>query len=449
MALTGLDIYKMLPKTNCGECSFPTCLAFAMRLAAGQAELETCPHVSEEAKAKLTEASAPPIRLITVGTGDKSFKVGEEQVLFRHEKTFYNPCGFALLIEDSMSDKEVEEKINQLKNSQFERIGQHLRADLVAIKDTKGDTASFAKLVKKISGSLDFPIILMSEKADALKGALSHCADKKPLLYTATKDNYESYASLAKDNNCSLVISAKSLEELISLSDKVTEAGVKDIVLDPASRNVSSTLRDLVFIRRSALLQKLRSLGYPIITFPGEEVEDTMEETLVASIYIMKYGGIIVLKSLEPWKALPLYVLRQNIYTDPQQPMQVEEKVYAFNNPTEGSPVLLTTNFSLTYFMVSGEVEASKVPSWLCIMDVEGLSVLTAWAAGKFVPEKIASFIKKSGIAEKINHRTLTIPGYVAQISGELEDELGDKWKVQVGSREAGDIPVFLKQWKA
>ncbi len=449
MALTGLDIYKLLPKTNCGECGFPTCLAFAMRLAAGQAELETCPYVSEEAKAKLTEASAPPIKLITVGTGDKSFKVGEEQVLFRHEKTFYNPCGFALLIEDSMSDEEKEERINQLKKTQFERIGQLLRADLVALKDTKGDATGFANLVKKVSSSIDFPMVLMSQKAEVLKSALSHCADKKPLLYAATNDNYEAYVNLAKENNCPLVISAKDLETLVSLSDKVAEAGVKDIVLDPGSRTVSSTLRNLIFIRRSALTKKLRSLGYPIITFPGEGAEDIMEETLAASIYVMKYGGIIVLNSLEPWKALPLFVLRQNIYTDPQQPMQVEQKVYAINNPTETSPVLLTTNFSLTYFMVSGEVESSKVPSWLCVMDVEGLSVLTAWAAGKFVPEKIAPFIKKSGIEENVKHRTLIIPGYIAQISGELEDELGDKWKVQVGTREAGDIPAFLKQWKA
>lgn len=449
MALTGLDIYKMLPKTNCGECGFPTCLAFAMRLAAGQAELDACPHVSEEAKAKLSEASAPPIRLVTVGVGDKAFKVGEEQVLFRHEKTFYNPCGFALLIEDSMSDKEAKAKIDQVKSSQFERIAQLLRADLVALKNSSGDASKFAALVKKISDSTDFPLILMSEKAEALKAALAHCADKKPLLYAAKKDNYESFASLAKENNCPLVVSDESIEGLVELSDKISGLGVKDLVLDPSSRKPSTTVRDFVYIRRSALRQKLRSLGYPVIAFPAEESKDSLEEAVLAAVYVIKYGGIIVLKSLEPWKALPLFVLRQNIYTDPQQPMQVEEKVYAINSPNETSPVLITTNFSLTYFIVSGEVEASKVPAWLCIMDVEGLSVLTAWAAGKFVPEKIAPFIKKSGIQDKVKHRTLIIPGYIAQISGELEDEMGDNWKVQVGTREAGDIPVFLKQWKA
>jgi acetyl-CoA decarbonylase/synthase complex subunit gamma len=439
----------MLPKTNCGECGFPTCLAFAMRLAAGQAELESCPSVSEEAKAKLSEASAPPIRLVTVGAGDKAFRVGEEQVLFRHEKTFYNPCGFALLIEDSMNDKEIDEKIEQFKGSQFERIAQLLRADLVAIKNSSRDVSKFAELVKKISDSLDFPLILMSEKAEALRAGLSHCADKKPLLCAAKKDNYESLAALAKENNCPLVVSDESMEGLIELSDKISGLGVKDLVLDPSSRKPASTLRDFVYIRRSALRQKLRSLGYPVIAFPAEESSESLEEAVIAAVYVAKYGGIIVLRSLEPWKALPLFVLRQNIYTDPQQPMQVEEKVYALNNPEETSPVLLTTNFSLTYFIVSGEVEASKVPSWLCVMDVEGLSVLTAWAAGKFVPEKIAPFIKKSGIQDKIKHRTLIIPGYVAQISGELEDEMGDNWKVQVGTREAGDIPAFLKQWKA
>jgi acetyl-CoA decarbonylase/synthase complex subunit gamma len=439
----------MLPKTNCGECGFPTCLAFAMRLAAGQAELDACPSVSEEAKAKLSEASAPPIRLVSVGTGDMTFKVGEEQVLFRHEKTFYNPCGFALLVEDTMSDKEIDEKIGEIKGAQFERIAQILRADLVALKNSSGDASKFAALVKKVSGSLDFPLILVSEKEDALKAALAGCADKKPLLYAAKKNNYESVAALAKENNCPLVVSDESVEGLIELTDKVSGLGVKDLVLDPASRKPGATVRDFVYIRRSALRQKLRSLGYPVIAFPSEETSDSLEEALLAAVYVTKYGGIIVLRSLEPWKALPLFVLRQNIYTDPQQPMQVEEKVYALNSPGETSPVLVTTNFSLTYFIVSGEVEASKVPAWLCVMDVEGLSVLTAWAAGKFVPEKIAPFIKKSGIQDKVKHRTLIIPGYISQISGELEDEMGDNWKVQVGTREAGDIPAFLKQWKA
>ncbi|MFZ3063274.1 MAG: acetyl-CoA decarbonylase/synthase complex subunit gamma, partial [Actinomycetota bacterium] len=221
----------------------------------------------------------------------------------------------------------------------------------------------------------------------------------------------------------------------------------KDLVLDPGTRNVKDTLQNLVFMRRSALLKKVRALGYPTVVFPGEETEDETMEAIAAGIYTMKYGSIIVLRDLAPHKAFPLFVLRQNIYTDPQRPMQVKQGVYSIGQPKDTSPVLITTNFSLTYFIVSGEAEASRVPSWLCVMDVEGLSVMTAWAAGKFVPEKIAPFLKSSGIADQVKHRKLVIPGYLSQISGELEDELGDGWNVIVGPREAGDLPAFLKAW--
>jgi acetyl-CoA decarbonylase/synthase complex subunit gamma len=449
VALSGLDIYKKLPKTNCGECGFPTCLAFGMRLAAGQAQLDSCPYVSEEVKSELSEASAPPIRLVTIGKGDKVFKVGEEQVLFRHEKTFYNPPGLAVLIEDTASDAVINEKLKQAKESQFERVSQILRANLVAVKNSSGDAVKFADAVKKVKDGIDFPLILISDSAEAIKAALEISKDDKPLIYAANKDNFEVMAELAKEYNAPLAVKGSgSLEELAQLVEKITALGVKDIVLDSGARVLNETLRDLVYIRRSALKQKFRPLGYPTITFPCEEVEDDYLEAAFAGIYIMKYGGIVVLSSLEPWKVLPLAVLRQNIYTDPQQPMQVDEKIYPINNPDENSPVLITTNFSLTYFIVSAEIEASRVPTWLCVMNVEGLSVLTAWAAGKFVPEKIAPFVKKCGIEEKVKHRKILIPGYIAQISGELQDELAD-WEVMVGTREAADLPAFLKKWSA
>lgn len=449
MALSGLDIYKKLPKTNCGECGFPTCLAFGMRLAAGQAQLDSCPYVSEEVKSELSEASAPPIRLVTIGKGDKVFKVGEEQVLFRHEKTFYNPPGLAVLIEDTADDAVINEKLKQAKESQFERVSQILRANLVAVKNSSGDAGKFADAVKKVKDGIDFPLILISDSAEAIKTALEILKDDKPLIYAANKDNFEVMAGLAKEYNTPLAVKGSgSLEELAQLVEKITALGVKDIVLDSGTRALNETLRDLVHIRRSALKQKFRPLGYPTITFPCEEVGDDYLEAAFAGIYIMKYGGIVVLSSLEPWKVLPLTVLRQNIYTDPQQPMQVDEKIYPINNPDENSPVLITTNFSLTYFIVSAEIEASRVPTWLCVMNVEGLSVLTAWAAGKFVPEKIAPFVKKCGIEEKVKHRKILIPGYIAQISGELQDELAD-WEVMVGTREAADLPAFLKKWSA
>lgn len=448
MALTGIDIYKLLPKTNCAECGVPTCLAFAMKIAAGQAELASCPHLSEDAKEKLSEASAPPIRLVTIGTGEKALKVGGELVMFRHEKTFFNPCGFALMLDDGMDAKEMDAKLKEAKESQFIRVEQEMRANAIAVK-ASGKPETFVQAIEKVKGASDWPLILMSDDPAVIHAGLAVAGDGAPLIYAATKDNVEKMAELAKQHGCPLAIkSADGLDELAQVAEQAEGLGVKDLVLDPGSRGLKDSLRDLVYIRRGALKKKMRTLGYPVITFPAEAADDEMMEALTAGVHVMKYGSIICLKSLEAYRALPLFVLRQNIYTDPQRPMQVKQDLYKIGSPTDSSPVLVTTNFSLTYFMVSGEVEASHVPAWLCVMDTEGLSVMTSWAAGKFVPEKIAPFIKSSGVEGNVKHRKVIIPGYVSQISGELEDELKD-WKVEVGPREAADIPAYLKEWKA
>ncbi len=448
MALTGLDIFKLLPKTNCGDCGVPTCLAFAMKLAAGQAELSVCPHVSEDAKEKLSDAAAPPIRGVTLGSSDYAFKIGEETVLFRHDKTFVNPPGFGVYIEDSLTDSEIEVKVEQANKLSFERVGQVLRANIIAVKSTS-TSQRFSEVVKAIASKTSLPFILMADSSEIIKEALPLVAERKPLIYAATKDNYEAMATLAKEFNCPLAVyEPAGLDALADLTEKVSALGIKDIVLDPRGASSSETLKKLVFIRRAALKKKFRSLGYPIVTFPFREAEDDLTEAALGAVHLVKYAGIIVFKSLEAWKMLPLLVLRQNIYTDPQRPMRVEEGIYEIGSPNENSPLLITTNFSLTYFIVSSEIEGSKVPAWLAIMDVEGLSVLTAWAAGKFVPEQIAAFIKKSGAKDKVKHSKLIIPGYVAQISGELEEELPE-WKIEIGPREANDLPLYLKSWSA
>lgn len=448
MALTGLDIYKKLPKTNCGECGVPTCLAFAMKLAAGQAELDTCPHVSAEAKEELSEAAAPPIRGVTVGKDDYAFKVGEETVLFRHEKTFVNPPAFGVLIEDNLKEDEIEAKIDQANKLSFERVAQTLRANVVAVRSTS-DAQRFAQVAEKVKGATPLPLILMTEDSEKMRAALPVVADGRPLLYAADKDNHEAMAALAKEHSCPLVVREPAgLDALASLSEKISALGVKDLVLDPGSVSSAETFKNLIMIRRVALKKKFRPLGYPAITFPCRGGEDDFMEAMLGAVHVLKYAGIIIFNDLEPWKMLPLLVLRQNIYTDPQRPLTVKEGIYEIGKPDENSPALLTTNFSLTYFIVSSEVESSKVPAWLCIMDVEGLSVLTAWAAGKFIPERIGPFIKRCGIADKVKHLKLVIPGFVAQISGELEEELPD-WKIVIGPREASDLPAFLKAWGA
>ena len=445
MGLTGIQIFKMLPKTNCGECGVPTCLAFAMNLAAGKAELASCPYVSEEAKAMLSEAAAPPIRPLAIGAGENVVKIGAETVLFRHEKTFVNKPGFAILISDTTPEAEVNSRFKRFNELKYERVGLTLRPEMIAVKNDSGDPAKFEALIKKVKAETDAALILISDKVEAMTAGVKACADRVPLIYAATNGNSEAFANLAKENKCPLAVKADNLETLASISDKLTAAGLKDLVLDSGSRTLRKAFEDQVFIRRAALIQKNRSLGFPTITFPCEMTKDSMKEALIAATMVAKYAGIIVLSDFQGESLFPLLVERLNIYTDPQRPMMMQQGIYPIGNPAEDSPVLITTNFSLTYFIVSGEVEASRVPTWLLVMDTEGLSVLTAWAAGKFVGDAIGAFVKKSGITDKVKHRKVVIPGAVAAISGDLEEELGTDWEVKIGPREAAHIPAYLK----
>lgn len=445
MALTGIQIFKLLPKTNCGECGVPTCLAFAMNLAAAKAELASCPYISAESKALLSEASAPPIRPVAIGSGDNVVKIGGETVLFRHEKTFVNKPGVALLISDTMSADEVAGRINRFKTLKYEWIGLVLRAEMIAAKNESGDAGKFGALVKKLVDETDAALILMSDSADALKAALQVSAQRTPLIYAATDGNADAMVALAKEFKCPLTAKAANLESLALLTDKISAAGVKDIVMDGGARTVRGVFEEQVFARRAALVQKNRSLGFSTITFPCEMTKDPMKEALIAATLIAKYAGIIVLSDFQGESLFPLLVARLNIYTDPQRPMMMQQGIYPVGNPNEDSPVLITTNFALTYFIVSGEIEASRVPSWLMVMDTEGLSVLTAWAAGKFVGDAIGQFVKKSGITEKVKHRKIVIPGFVATVSGDLEEELGPEWEVKIGPREAAHLSPFLK----
>ncbi|MFC2025055.1 acetyl-CoA decarbonylase/synthase complex subunit gamma [Chloroflexota bacterium] len=447
MPLTGIEIFKLLPKTNCGDCGVPTCLAFAMNLAGGKAELSACPHVSEEAKTNLQEASAPPIRPVTIGVGGRTLKVGGETVMFRHEKRFENPPGVALLIKDTMEDSEVDARLERFKQLQYERVGLTLRPELIAVKDETGDASKFEALARKVKQNSDGNIILMSSNPDILAAGVKICADRKPLIYAATKDNLDSVASLAKENSCPVAVKASNVEEAADLTTKLTDAGLQDIVIDSGSRTVHQAFEDQVIIRSAALTKKFKPLGFPTIVFPAEMTDDPMKEAVIASMFVAKYGGIIVLSDFQGESLFPLLVERLNIYTDPQRPLATTQGIYEIGSPDENSPVLITSNFSLTYFIVSGEIETSKVPSYLLVMDTEGLSVMTAWAAGKFVADAIGPFAKKSGIEDKVKHHKLVIPGYAAAESGGLEEELPG-WEILIGPREGAHIPAYLKTWK-
>jgi len=448
MALTGIQIYKLLPKTNCGECGVPTCLAFAMSLAAGKAELAACPDVSEEAKAELADAAAPPIRPVQIGTGERKLKIGGETVLFRHEKTFVNQPGITVLVTDEMGDEDVGGRLERFKTLEYERVGLTLRADLVAVKLVSGDAGKFEALVTKVKDETEGGIILMTEDAGVMEAGLKVCADRKPLIYAATKENADAMAALAKDSKCPLAVKGNGLDDVSELTTKLAEDGLNDLVIDSGARGIRKAFEDQISIRRGALLKKYKPLGFPTIAFPCEMTDDLMQESLIASMFVAKYGGIVVLSDLQGYGLFPLLLSRMDIYTDPQRPMATSPGVYEVGAPNEDSPVLVTCNFSLTYFIVSGEVETSRVPAWLVVVDTEGLSVLTAWAAGKFVGDIVGSSLKKSGIMEKVSHKKVIIPGYSAAILGDLEEELGD-WEVQVGPRESAHIPAYLKEWKA
>ena len=444
MGLTGIQIFKLLPKTNCGECGIPTCLAFAMNLASGKAELDSCPYVSDEAREELAQASAPPIRQVAIGAGERALKIGGETVMFRHEKTFYNPTGLAAMVSSDMDSEDLDVKLKEWNAFQYERVGLNLRPELVALKDANGDGSAFASAAKKIGEESEFGLILMTQNMDTMKAGVEACAFKRPLLYAATSENAEDMGNLAKEKDMPLAIKADSVEDLIPLSEKLTQMGLKDLVLDSGSREIKQVFQDKVVIRRASLKAGNRSLGFPTITFPCEMASNLDMETLIAPMLIAKYSGIVVLSDLKGENLFPLLLERLNIFTDPQRPMTVTQGIYEIGGPDENSPVLVTTNFSLTYFIVSGEIEGSRVPSWLLIMDTEGLSVMTSWAAGKFTGDAVGMFVKKSGIADKIAHKRVIIPGYAASISGDMEEELPD-WEVIIGPRDASLIPRFLR----
>ncbi len=445
MGLNALEIFKLLPRTNCKECGFPTCLAFAMQLAMGKVELSKCPHVSEEAKIKLEASAAPPIATVEIGKEDNKLSLGGETVLFRHEKTFYNPPPIGVRIAEDMEEKEIEERLKKIRELEYERVGIMLRGEVVAVED-KGK-GRFLELVKK---ALDTgkALLLMSENVDNLKKAVELAGGNRPLVYGVEENNLEEMGKLALEKKVPVVVKGKSVEEVRGRVEKLKSKGVKDIVLEIEPTDIREAFFNLVALRRAAILKRDTSLGYPVIFFPGKLTPDPLKEALYAGLAIAKYGSMVILNNLSGETLFPLLVEKFNIFTDPQRPLATPEGIYEIGKPTEESPVLVTVNFSLTYFIVSGEVENSRIPSWLLIQDSEGLSVLTAWAADKFNAETIAELVKKSNIEKKVKHRKLIIPGYVAQIVGELEEELPD-WEIVLGPREASHIPAFLKMWKS
>lgn len=444
MALSGIEIYKLLPKTNCKECGFPTCMAFGLKLAAKQVELSACPYVSDEAKAQLAASSEPPVRLISLKSNGHKVDVGNEVVLFRHEKTFYNKPGFFFLVKDTEDVSSIQEKVKKIDAYKVNYVGIDLEVDGFAVKSETGDPASFAKAVEAVRSSSKRPLILMAESVDVIEQGLQKVQGENTLIATANQENWEAMTNLALTHKASLVVTADSLENLANITPQIKQKGLSDLVLDTNSNSLSEELLKNTVIRRMALGKNFRPFGFPIISYPYKTGDPSLEVTLAAQS-VAKYAGFIVLENFSPETVYPLLVLRENIYTDPQKPIQVQPGIYEINNPSPDDPLMVTTNFSITYFSVANEVESSGQPGWLLVADAEGMSVLTAWAAGNFDAEQIAKDIKRFDVESKINKKQIIIPGHVAVISGELEEELPG-WEIKVGPREAVDLPAFLKQ---
>jgi acetyl-CoA decarbonylase/synthase complex subunit gamma len=448
MALTGLDIYKQLPKKNCGECGPPTCLAFAMQLAAGKASLDACPYVTEEARENLSSAAAPPIKTVVMGTGETALKMGDETVIYRHDKTFVSPTGIFIRVTDTMAPEDLEAKIKKVTALVFDRVGQTFRVDGVAVMAKSGDAEAFKATLKAARDKTQWNLIVdvrpFAGNQALMEEIVGLVAERKPLLYAATVDNFEAVTEVAKKYGCPLAVLGSGLDDVANLSAKVAALDYKELVLDPGERELSLALAALTQIRRLSVKKKFRPFGYPTIAFT--KAQETDLQVVEASMYVAKFASIVVMDACELHELLPLITWRLNVYTDPQKPIQVEAKVWTVGNVTPESPVYVTTNFSLSYFAVEGEVDASKVPGYILAVDTDGTSVLTAWAAGKFSGESIAEAIKASGLEEMVNHREVVIPGHVAVLSGKLQELSG--WKVLVGPREASGIPAWVRSRK-
>lgn len=441
MTLTGLQIQKLLPKTNCKECGYNTCLAFAMKLALKMVDLADCPYVSDEAKHTLGAASEPPVKGVEFGA-DKSLKLGEETVLYRHEKTFVHPILFAVNINDTDSPETIEKVLNDIKHYALERVGETFGIDMVAITQKKENPQEFISLAEKTWKSIGKPLLLRSRDIKAMSLAARAIKGSHSVLVSVTADNVDELSQLAAENEHNLAVTAPDLDSLVDLTEKLKKDGFNNLLLQFQTHSLAEQFQVNSIARRAALKDSYKPLGYPSLRFLDSN--DLLNNTVSAITEIIKYGGICVLPSFEPAQLATLMTLRLNIYTDPQKPIQVEPKVYPIGDPKPDSPVFLTTNFSLTYFIVSGEIENSGISAWLLVPECEGMSVLTAWAAGKFSGSTIAKFAKEIKLDEQVTTREIIIPGYVSQISGELEECLPG-WKVMVGPPEAADLESFIK----
>ena len=455
-----MDVYKALPGINCKKCGVDTCMAFASKLIEREMTPADCPPLFEaqysEKQAALIKLLSPPVKEVVVGSGEKAIKLGGEEVIYRHELTYFNPTGLFYDVDDSLPVDEIKSRVSAIEDFGVDKIGRTLKLDGVAIRCKTGDAASFGEAVLAATETTELPLILCSHDSEVLEVGAEIALDRRPLLFAATPDNWEKIVEVALKNNCPVVASVPGdVEGLLKLSRNIRSAGISDIVLDIGTNTVgdglAETINNLVILRRLAVEEELAEAMYPILGVPmvawidaKSEIDAGFEEATIAASQLLRFCDALILHSTEMWQNMPLLNLRLNIYTDPRVPVSVEAKLYEVGTPDENSPVFLTTNFALTYFTVASDLEAAKIPAYILVADTEGLAVEVSMAGKKITPEVIQDIFSKSGIEKLVKHRKLVIPGVTARIKGELEDATG--WEIIVGPKDSSMIPGFLQK---
>jgi len=415
-----------------------------MALAQKKTSLEKCPHITASARQALESASQPPIKLVTIGLGSQKLEIGNESVMYRHEQKFHHPAAIGFLVEDTLPDSDIDTALADIKKLDFERVGQRIAANIVCVRNTSGDRDRFAAAVKRIAVGAGLCLALEGSDHSVMAEAVKLVKDRRPLVICGAGGDLSEFIAIVKGSNLPLAVTCQTLEDAVQMTESAKKAGVEEIVINLNEKEMSKKIQGITYARRAALKKNFRALGYPVLTFTS--MTEPLLELAEAVSYVLKYAGIVIMKNRTKEVVFPLLTVRQDIYQDPQKPVQVESRIYEIGKVTKDSPVAVTTNFSITYFTVAGEVEASKVPTYIICCDAEGMSVLTAWAAEKFTAETIAAMLKKSGIESIVSHKKVIIPGYVSVLSGKLEEVSG--WKVLVGPREASGIPNYLRNLK-
>jgi acetyl-CoA decarbonylase/synthase complex subunit gamma len=464
--LSPMDVYKLLPRLNCGRCGVSTCLGFSAKLVERTARLEECKPLFEEERykdnlAQLKDILRPPVLEVAFGPPGREVRVGGKLVLHRHELRYMNPTVIAVDVWDDIGESDLESRVKFIENFRYTYIGRELRLNALALRCRSGNPTKFQNIAERVSKLTDLPIILCSLDPETLEAALIRIGDRRPLIYAATEDNWKDVAELAKMYKCPIVASAPgNLAKLRGLVKALNSEGIDELVLDPgtyAGEGLAYTVNSFTLLRWLACRQGDRLSGYPLLAIPAavwvdEDLKDKAEEAgwmeaIITAMMIARYADIAIIHGLEVWQLLPNLILRENIYTDPVKPVSVEPGLREFGSPDDKSPLLVTTNFALTYFTVASDIESARLNCYLLVVDTEGLSVESSVAGRKLTAEKIAEAMKEYKVSEKVSHRKVIIPGLAARLKGELEDLTG--WEVLVGPRDSSDIPSFLaKYWK-